>query len=463
MPGPINDGRSPQIDRRQAITLGSGLALTAAGFGAKQGIAATPPLNPFQGIDTVVVLMMENRSFDHVFGEIRKDPYYPSAETIDSLRGGESNLTWRGQSIPSYHLETMIQADPPHDWRQCRTQWNGGKNDGFVLAHSGLWEREAMGFYRREDMPVTYWLADHYTVCDRWFSSVLGPTWPNRTVLHAANAGGLKYNHPFMRGPTTIWEALKPLGKSAKNYVGGAIPFFAGAFLRKLLSGINPLSSLSHFFDDAKNGCLPNFAMIDPDFWLNDDHPSHDASLGQALINSVYQAIAASPQWERSLLIITYDEHGGFYDHVPPPTCIEDKPEFRQLGFRVPSLVIGPTVRRGAVCSEQLEHSTIAATLAAIHGLPILSTRMAHTADLAGCMDPDAVGAPRRPAPAPPVVTLDSFDKLVGSTQTNSQPELQHLAASGEIPARFLDSRSNASRTADWLEAASSLGAVAWR
>ena len=203
--------------------------------------------------------------------------------------------------------------------------------------------------------------------------------------------------------------------------------------------------------------------MIDPDFWLNDDHPSHDASLGQALINSVYQAMAASPQWERSLLIITYDEHGGFYDHVPPPTCIEDKPEFRQLGFRVPSLVIGPTVRRGAVCSEQLEHSTIAATLAAIHGLPILSTRMAHTADLAGCMDPDAVGAPRRPAPAPPVVTLDSFDKLVGSTQTNSQPELQHLAASGEIPARFLDSRSNASRTADWLEAASSLGAVAWR
>ncbi|MCX6108497.1 MAG: phosphoesterase [Proteobacteria bacterium] len=451
-----------QVDRRQAITLGSGLALAAAGFASPRGFGATA-LNAFQGIDTVVVLMMENRSFDHVFGDIRNDPTYPSAAQIDALRGGEANVSLLGQNVPSYHLGRLIQSDPPHGWEECRAQWNGGKNDGFVRAHSGLWEREAMGFYRREDMPVTYWLADHYTVCDRWFSSVLGPTWPNRAVLHATNAAGLKYNRPYLKPPTTIWETLAPLGKTAKNYFGGAAPFYAGAFLAKLLAGINPLASLSQFFDDAKNGCLPNFAVVDPDFSFNDDHPSHNVHLGQALISSVYQAMAASPQWERSLLIITYDEHGGFYDHVPPPTCSDDDPEYRQLGFRVPTLVIGPTVRRGAVCSEQFEHSSVAATLAAVHGLPNLTKRMARSANLSACIDPAAVGAPRQPAPGAPVVTLDPLDMLLASPPSSSQPELEAMLASGEIPANLIDGRSRETRTADWLETAASLGTVSFR
>ncbi len=468
-----DQGSSPssvQLDRRQMLMLGAGLAMTASGVVGSELSQAqsldqkvTAP-NLFEGIDTVVVLMMENRSFDHYFGMINGDNLYPSVGQVEGFRGDEANLDQMGNRVTPYPLTSRTQADPPHSWNSCHKQWNEGKNDGFVREHAGPSEREVMGYFDRRTLPFSYWLADNFTLCDRWFAGIMGPTWPNRAVLHATNAGGLKQNTPYIgKAPQTIWEVLPKVGKTGKNYYAGKVACYTGMYLGKVLTGKNPTAPIDDFFKAAKAGTLPAFSMIDPDFETNDDHPSHDVQLGQALIASIYQAMARSPQWSRSLFIVTYDEHGGFFDHVPPPTCKDANPEFRQLGFRVPSLVIGPTVRRGAVCHETLEHSSVAATLKSCFGLPSLSARMDASADLAACIDPNAVGAPLPPPDNAPLVRLDRslLESSLRRATIHAQPELAGLIADGQIPAHAMDPRDRQERIESWLRHAQELGAVA--
>ena len=128
----------------------------------------------------------------------------------------------------------------------------------------------------------------------------------------------------------------------------GAVAWYTGGFIAKV-PNLNPVRPISEFFNDAQGGTLPSFSIIDPDFLSADDHPSHDVRLGQAFVASVYKALADSPQWKKTLLIITYDEHGGFYDHVPPPMGEDERTEFKQRGFRVPTIVAGPYAKQNYV------------------------------------------------------------------------------------------------------------------
>jgi phospholipase C len=313
---------------------------------------AEPVLTPAQllgGIDAIVVLMMENRSFDHYLGSLVSDPKYPGKRRPDGLNGRESNPDPSGNPVTVFRMDNFTPEDPPHGWDACHRQWNGGKNDGFVKAHAGRSQSEVMGFHDRAQIPLYYALADRFTVCDRWFCSVMGPTWPNRFYLHAGTSGGKKDNSSYLiGGPTTLFERMKEKGRSAKNYFVGPVAWYMGAYPSKLFA-LNPCVKIDEFFSDCRNGTLPAFSIIDPDFLTNDDHPSHNIQLGQALIASVVAAIAQSPQWARTLLCITYDEHGGFHDHVPPPTAPDELADFQQLGFRVPTLLIGGTVRSAHV------------------------------------------------------------------------------------------------------------------
>jgi phospholipase C len=361
--------------------------------------------------------------------------------------------------VTVFKLMTFTPPDPPHDWDPCHAQWDQGKNDGFVKAHAGPSERDVMGYHDRSQIKFTYWLADNFTVCDRWFASVMGPTWPNRFYLHAATSGGQKANNPFVvGGPRTIWEELKAKGLTGKNYTAGSVAWFTGGFVGKVLSGVNPVVTMDQFFNDAAAGKLPNFAIIDPDFQANDDHPSHDIQLGQAFMASVYNALAKSPQWSRLLFVITYDEHGGFFDHVPPPTCADERAEFQQLGFRVPSIVIGPTVRRGYVHSVGLEHASVAATLATRFGIGMLTDRMRGANDLSGVIDPRLVDNPQAPPPPPPVPLPARL--LLDDAAPNSQPELEAMIERGLIPARFVDQRTRTERLRSWLQHAERLGVL---
>jgi phospholipase C len=329
-----------------------------------------------------------------------------------------------------------------------------------------------MGYHRRDRLPVLYDLADRYVVCDRWFSSVMGPTWPNRFCLHAATAMGRKKNgQPVgLTAPPTVWERMAERCWTAKNYYAGAIPWYSVAFPAKSFSGNDAVSPepIDRFFADAERGELPHFAIVDPDFQVNDAHPPHDLDLAEVFIASIHRALAAGPQWARSLLVVIFDEHGGFFDHVPPPLVPDPDPEFRRLGFRVPAVVMGPSVRRGAVISTPFDHVSILATLAVRYGIASLGPRMDAAADLSSCIDPaavagagsDGVVGSALPAVLPPTIEVKASRALASAVRAGSQPEMERLAAQGGLPAHHVDRRSAAERVRAWLRRAEALEAV---
>lgn len=411
-------------------------------------------------IDTIVVLMMENRSFDHFLGALQLDSKYENRKAIKGLGGQESNPDKNGNDVAVYQFTDFTPADLPHDWDSVHSSWNNGKNDGFVKAHAGADERDAMGYHDRSQIPFYYWLADNYTVCDNWFASVLGPTWPNRYYLHSCSSSGKKANTPILTSvPDTVWDRMKSAGKSYKNYYAGAAAWYLGGYIAKLAT-MNPTAPMSDFFSDAKAGKLPNFSIIDPDFLASDDHPSHDVRKGQAFVATVYEALAQSPQWDRLLFVITYDEHGGFFDHVGPPAAKDDNPEFQNRGIRVPAIVIGGRAKRGAVVSTPFEHSSVAATLKTRFKIESLGTRMADSNDLSSCIDPVLVEKAQVAPSGMPVVTLSLQQALADRVGESSQPELERMVNDGTIPKAHVDQRSHAERITSWLKEGHRLGAI---
>ena len=403
------------------------------------GGAELTPEQLLAGIDHVIVLMMENRSFDHYFGSRQVLEGLP----VNGLTGTEQNLGLDLKPVQVFKLDDLEPPSPPHEWDSCHVQFNLGDNSGFVFENEKSnpgFGAQAMGYYVREQLPVLYGLADGFTLCQRWYASVMGPTWPNRYYMHAADSDGGKSNFPtpFL---TTLWHRCDEAGITSRMYWSD-VPWVAGAFplvptvwskLAKDYEGFN-LNALQNpynmdrFFADCEAGDLPNFAILDPGFTSNDDHPSHNIQLGQILIGTIYKALAESPAWAKTLFIITYDEHGGFYDHVPPPETIDARPEFTQMGFRVPAIVIGPSVRRGCVNDLQFEHCSIGKTLMTRFGVKPLNERMAQAADVSSCIHPDYIDNPQ-PGPPVPLVDASISDLLAQVGRTTSQPEL--FAAAG--------------------------------
>lgn len=417
---------------------------TDATTGEPEGECVASDLTPEQllaGVEHIVVLMMENRSFDHYFGALK----LVEGRAVDGLAGDESNPSINLGTVKVFKSDEMHPKDPPHEWDQCHFQFNLGDNNGFVVEQEkknpGFGE-QVMGYHVREQLPILYGLADNFALCERWFASVMGPTWPNRYYMHSCSSGGGKSNipSPFLK---TLWHACDDAGVTSRIYFTD-VPWSIGAFpliptvwgkLADSFDGfsidglINP-NDLDRFFADAASGELPSFTIIDPGFTSNDDHPEHSPELGQILIGSIYKALAEGPAWDKTLLIITYDEHGGFYDHVAPGETVDEDPEFRQLGFRVPSLVIGPRVRRGCVIDTPFEHCSIGATLMRRFGVAPLNERMSTANDVSSCINPALLDDPQ---PAPPIplvdVSVDAITARVG--RVTSQPEL--FAAAGVV------------------------------
>ncbi len=471
-----------QVSRRTALKqLGVGIGAAALGSGCLPGPnhcesgSAAPPVGPgfdetgamtarrlLAGIDTIVVVMMENRSFDHFFGALALDPDYPARGVIDGLRGTEANEGDDGTSIVMQRAEKPCEHHGPlHTWDAAHAAFAEGRNDGFVRANapSETRMRDAMTFHDRSQLPLFYALADQYVVCDRWFSSVLGPTWPNRFFLHAATSEGLTTNDSITDGPATIWEKLGKGCWSSKAYTAGPAHWYHAAFRGRPLGGNEPMAAtrIETFFQDARAGSLPNFSLVDPDFWSSDLHPPHSLALGEALLGSVVRSMQESPQWGRSLLVVTFDEYGGFFDHVVPPTTKDPRPAFRQLGFRVPTLVVGPSVRRGAVVSTVFEHVSIAATLRTRFGIDSLGARMDAAADLSSCIDPERVGVPPGPMGKLPRLEIDRRHVERVSFRFTSQPGIDAALRAGTIPLPLIDTRSHEERLFSLLRHAEEL------
>jgi phospholipase C len=382
--------------RRDALKTMGGLAAVSVlpGCGG-DGDGEPPPA-------THIFLMMENRSYDHMLG----------ARAVEGLGGDGltatmSNPDMDGAAVAPFvaPIEDMCVPDPPHGWEASHAQWNAGANDGFVTEHQKdhPGERGTMQFLTRVHQPVTWALADEYASCDRWFASVMGPTWPNRMYWLAGTSMGMKGNDLPPGGWTapTIFHRLNEAGIAWTLYVS-VLPWAA------LLGGGAPIEGhvkgIEEFYADAAAGRLPPVVYIDPPFTGGDDHPPSHPLLGQQFIGRVYEALAASPQWESSLMVVTYDEHGGFFDHVSPPAGVADDHAaegFDQYGFRVPALVIGPRVKRGHVSSVVRDHASALRHQQVVFGLGELGARTAAAADLSELIDEAA--EPRAPIVLPPV------------------------------------------------------------
>jgi phospholipase C len=396
-----------KLTRRQALhTLGA-LAATRVLPGC--GSTATPGT-----IDTLVFLLMENRSYDHYLGSRTLLEGKPG----DGLVAGMANPDQNGVSVPSAPApsgDALCVASPPHEWDPARVQFNGGACDGFVRAYQssnpGTDGSVAMSYLARADLPVHYALADAYTSCDRWFASLLGGTLPNRMYWHAATANGARDNKDVLdgayRGVTTIYHRLDAAGVDWAYYYTD-IPILSA--IGSDLDLTNRVRRFVDFLHDAAAGVLPPITYIDPGFASNDDHPPHHPLLGQQLIAAVYQALATSPQWPRCRLVVAYDENGGFFDHVVPGTAPDDQAAagFNQLGFRVPALVVGPYARAGYVSSVAREHTSCLRDIEKRYALTPLTMRDAAANDLSETIDEARLAAGDAAAPIQlPAVEID--------------------------------------------------------
>jgi phospholipase C len=422
---------------------GASRLLSACGGGVADG---TP------GIRNIVLLMMENRSYDHWMGARSMLEGKPG----DGLKPTMSNLTSTGVAVPVFAVtkDTYCVPDPPHGWDGSHTQFAAGANSGFIIAHQQdhPGDVQVMQYMQRADLPVTYALADAYASSDRWHASVMGPTWPNRMYWLAGTSMGMKSNDVPAGGFTapTIFDRLADAAVDFKIYYGD-LPFIPllGAGVKVPLDG--KLLRMKQFFADAAAGTLPSVSYIDPPFSFGDDHPPHDPAFGQALVASVYNALAASPQWSNTLLLLTYDEHGGFFDHVAPPAGQADEHTadgFDQLGFRVPALVIGPYAKQGYLSSVQRDHTSALKHLETMFGTEPLTARSTAATDLAEMIDLDrlAAGQPAAPITIPEVIVDDTMIPPQCQSTVAGHPVLETADAHPER-VRGLDARAELPET----------------
>jgi phospholipase C len=379
--------------------LGSGVAagaLLASGGASALARSARPRPMPAAagcGIDHIVVLCMENRSFDHYLG------WLPGAD------GTQAGLTYAddaGTSHPTHHLTDWQGcgfADPDHSYEGGRVQLNGGLNDGF---RKGTNDDFALGYYEEADLAFLGPLVREFTTFDRYFCSILGPTYPNRLYTHSAATDRLT-NTTDVSAMPTIWDRLADAGVPATYYFSD-LPVLA-LYGPKYAPIAKPFAS---FYAQAASGTLPAYSYLDP-FFLgedqggsNDDHPHADIRRGQALMSDVVHAITHSPQWSRTALVITYDEWGGFFDHVVPPVLPDGDPAHAQAGFRVPTVVVSPFARRGYVGHEVYDHTSILKMVEWRFGLAPLTARDAGARNLAESFD---FAHPRFAVPSLPRVT----------------------------------------------------------
>jgi len=407
------------LTRRQLLT---GTAAAAAGLAVSRASAASFPTSAAlpppaaSGIEHIVFLCMENRSFDHYLG------WLPGA---NGRQAGLSYADDHGVRHATHHL-TEYQGcgfnDPDHSYAGGRIQYAGGKLDGF---RKGANDDYALGYYQKGDLPFYGEFVGQATVFDRWFAPILSATYPNRFYTHAARTDRID-NTSRQTNMPTIWDRLAAAGVSA-NYYFSDLPFLA-------LWGENylPISKpVGSFFTQAASGTLPQFSYLDP-FFLgeeqggsNDDHPHADIRRGQAFLSQVARAVASSPLWSKTALVITYDEWGGFFDHVTPPRFPDDHVtgpgefDHGQAGFRVPAFVFSPFAPRGGIDSGTYDHTSLLRFVEWRFGLAPLSARDRSARNLADALD---FRAPRQDVPALPVV-LDPGPHLCGTPGTGMSQE----------------------------------------
>ena len=355
-------------------------------------------------IDHIVVVMMENRSFDHYF---QKLPEYGQPD-VEVAPASFTNPDPDGNPVAPFHDTQFCFVDTNHGWGGTHRQINDGKMDGFVITNEGNHEqpvngtlemiagKRSMGYYDETDLPFYYWLAKEFAIADHYHCSVPGPTWPNRMFLYASTSFGLTHNTFAERGDADVLaDRLQKRELDWKIYGNGFVGY--SMFPEVIIEYASEHRfTLDDFYKDAAAGTLPQVAFVDPELanesWsANDEHPPAMAQFGERFVAEVVDALARSPAWGRSAMFLTYDEHGGLYDHVVPPAACppDDLPPnykndeyndvgFDQLGVRVPMMVISPYAKKQFVGHRLYDHTSIVRFIQARFVIPALSNRDAN-------------------------------------------------------------------------------------
>jgi phospholipase C len=399
------DERATRYSRRQVLagaaagTLALGGTLAFGGLShplaaASEATMLPPPAD--SGIEHIVLVTMENRSFDHFLG------WLPSAN------GRQADLRYptpSGGSSRTYPLAPDYQGcghpDPDHSYEGGRIEYDGGKCDGWLLDTSN--DSYAIGYYTQRDLAFLGRAAPTWTTCDSYFAAILGPTYSNRIYQHAGQTDRITNSTTLCALPT-IWDRLAAQGRTGRYYYSD-VPFLA-LWGSKYLSISAPITT---FLADCAAGTLPHVAFVDPRFvdedsgTSGDDHPHADIRNGEAFLNRIYQAVTAGPAWSKTVLVITYDEWGGFFDHVPPatapipPATAAAGDTDGRRGFRVPTLLIAPWARRGGVAHTLYDHTSVLRMIEWRWGLEPLTVRDANANNLATAL---TFVSPRLSAPA---------------------------------------------------------------
>jgi phospholipase C len=394
------------------------------------------------GIEHIVVLMMENHSYDNIFGMLSKgDGFTLGADGLPANTNPYSN----GQIQHAFRMPTTCQLGglPSQEWIASHEAYDNGAMDGFVRAPTGPYTSTivggvAMGYWTAEDLPFTYSLAEKFPVGDRWFCSLLGQTDPNRRYLIAGTSAGMTDDGgmslvTFALPAGTIFNTLDSYGISWENYVSN-YPLGATPNLFPLNDAIPELfhnKSFSDFVSDAASGSLPQFSFLDESFSTQSQEDPQNISVGEAMMAQVVDAVASGPLWKTTLLVIMYDEHGGYYDHVPPPVAIPPDnispivqpgepvyDGFARFGVRVPSVVVSPYARPNYVSSVVYDHTSVLAMVERKWNLPALTYRDANANDLTDFLDMSALAAGQPTFPKLPSLAApgDTAARLACST-----------------------------------------------
>jgi len=429
-------------------------------------------MGALEGIEHVVVLMLENRSFDCMLGKL-----YPKDPSFEGLSGGERNL-WLSQPVPVWasSIPLDVQAasipdpDPGELFPDMNAQLFNGPRTAGAPPMSGFVQnymdqkpppaecQAVMHYFTPDQVPVISTLARSFGVCDQWHASAPCQTWPNRFFVHTGTSLGYvnNSNFPIPFPAPSIFKRLSDCGKGWRVYFHD-VP--QSLLLRDIwLEALFHFRFFSTFLSDAQNGTLPNYSFIEPRYFTdlflnnipNDEHPPHNVLYGEQLIADVYNAVRSSPCWKKTLLVITYDEHGGCFDHMAPPRAIPPDDHkhngfaFDSYGVRVPAVIVSPYMPPGSKVREvpaglppqgppyPFDHTSIIKTLRILFDLgPPLTRRDDVAPDL---LEPLSLEEPMNDGPASvtpraSVPSVPELERRANARPNHMQGALSQMAA----------------------------------
>jgi len=383
-------------------------------------------------IEHIVVLMMENHSYDDHFGMLKRGDGFKLGP--DGLPLDANLYTEPGKLLKAFHMPSTCQLDghPGQDWNSSHTAYNNGRNDGFVKGSGPV----AMGYWDSSDIPFYYGLAQTFPVADRYFCSVLAQTYPNRRFLVAGTAAGIiSTSGAALVAPEphngTIFERLDAYGITWRNYYND-LPAAVGVIPTVLAKHPHQISKVSQFITDAATGKLPSVSYVDPNFSVQSEEDPQDIRQGERFAAAIINAAMRGPAWAKTILIWTYDEHGGYYDHVPPPPAIKPDnipPEihvppnlpgaYDRYGFRVPAVIVSPYARPNYVSHVVHDHTSVLKLIETKWNLGALTYRDANADDLLDSVDFTSKPAFLEPPTLPPPALAASTEIDTSSDTTD--------------------------------------------